>query len=148
MFLRRHFINLLELGGGYHVTVTRKANNISYNSYSDKYSDAGFWNKLSKCATKMGSKLVYNVLVLYYVMMSPGVPLHIKLAIVGALAYVIVPVDLIPDFIPVAGYSDDMAAIVSAVGMVADLITPDIKRKAMDKVRDIFGSTDDCTLAA
>jgi len=32
--------------------------------------------------------------------------------------------------------------------MVADLITPDIKRKAMDKVRDIFGSTDDCTLAA
>ena len=96
----------------------------------------------------MGSKLVYNVLILYYVMMSPGVSMHIKLAIVGALAYVIVPVDLIPDFIPVAGYSDDMAAIVSAVGMVADLITPDIKRKAMDKVRDIFGSTDDCTLAA
>ena len=96
----------------------------------------------------MGSKLVYNVLILYYVMMSPGVPMHIKLAIVGALAYVIVPVDLIPDFIPVAGYSDDMAAIVSAVGMVADLITPDIKRKAMDKVHDIFGSTDDCTLAA
>ncbi len=96
----------------------------------------------------MGSKLVYNVLILYYVMMAPGVPLGIKTAIVGALAYVIVPVDLIPDFIPVAGYTDDMAAIVSAVGMVADLITPDIKRKAADKVRDIFGSTDGCDLAA
>jgi uncharacterized membrane protein YkvA (DUF1232 family) len=96
----------------------------------------------------MGSKLVYNVLILYYVMMSPGVPLHIKASIVGALAYVIVPVDLIPDFIPVAGYTDDMAAIVSAVGMVADLITPDIKRKAADKVRDIFGTTDGCDLAA
>ena len=96
----------------------------------------------------MGSKLVYNVLILYYVMMAPGVPLGIKTAIVGALAYVIVPVDLIPDFIPVAGYTDDMAAIVSAVGMVADLITPDIKRKAADKVRDIFGTTDGCDLAA
>ena len=96
----------------------------------------------------MGSKLVYNVLILYYVMMSPGVPFGIKTAIVGALAYVIVPVDLIPDFIPVAGYTDDMAAIVSAVGMVADLITPDIKRKAADKVRDIFGTTDGCDLAA
>ena len=96
----------------------------------------------------MGSKLVYNVLILYYVMMAPGVPLGIKTAIVGALAYVIVPIDLIPDFIPVAGYSDDMAAIVSAVGMVADLITPDIKRKAADKVRDIFGTTDGCDLAA
>ena len=91
---------------------------------------------------------MYNVLILYYVMMAPGVPLGIKTAIVGALAYVIVPVDLIPDFIPVAGYTDDMAAIVSAVGMVADLITPDIKRKAADKVRDIFGSTDGCDLAA
>ena len=96
----------------------------------------------------MGSKLVYNVLILYYVMKSPGVPVHIKASIVGALAYVIVPVDLIPDFIPVAGYTDDLAAIASAVGMVADLITPDIKRKATDKVRDIFGSSDGCDLAA
>ena len=96
----------------------------------------------------MGSKLVYNVLILYYVMMAPGVPFGIKTAIVGALAYVIVPVDLIPDFIPVAGYTDDMAAIVSAVGMVSDLITPDIKRKAANKVRDIFGTTDGCDLAA
>ena len=123
-------------------------NTINPNDYRDNYSDNGFWSKLSKCATKMGSKLVYNVLILYYVMMAPGVPFGIKTAIVGALAYVIVPVDLIPDFIPVAGYTDDMAAIVSAVGMVADLITPDIKRKAADKVRDIFGTTDGCDLAA
>ena len=89
-----------------------------YNVNPNNYSDSNFWNKVSKCASKMGSKLVYNVLILYYVMKSPGVPFHIK------------------------------TAIVAAVGMVADMITPDIKRKAADKVRDIFGTTDGCDLAA
>ena len=126
----------------------KNSKKINNKNYSGNYSDSKFWNKVSKCATKMGSKLVYNVLILYYVMKSPGVPLPIKAAIVGALAYVIVPTDLIPDFIPVGGYSDDLAAIVAAVGMVADHITPDIQARAKAKVRDIFGTTDGCDLAA
>ena len=116
--------------------------------YRDKYSDNGFWSKLSKCATKMGSKLVYYVLLLYYVMKAPGTPLDVKASIVGALAYVIVPIDLIPDAIPVAGFTDDLGAVTYAVGMVADYITPDIDCKAKAKVRDIFGSDSGCDLAA
>ena len=90
----------------------------------------------------MGSKLVYYALLLYYVMMAPGTSYDAKMQIVGALAYLIVPTDLIPDFIPVAGFSDDLAALLYVVSMVADYITPDIDRKAKDKVRDIFGSLD------
>ena len=96
----------------------------------------------------MGSKLVYYVLILYYVMKAPGTPLGVKAQIVGALGYVILPLDLIPDFIPVAGFSDDLGAVVYAVGLVSDHITPDIDRKAKDKVLDIFGSTDGCDLVA
>ena len=103
---------------------------------------------MSKCATKLGSKLVYNVLILYYVMKAPGVPLTVKAQIVGALGYVILPLDLIPDFVPVAGFTDDFAAIVYAVGLVSDHITPDIQDKARAKVVDIFGSDSGCSLAA
>ena len=90
----------------------------------------------------MGSKLVYYALLLYYVMMAPGTPYDVKMQIVGALAYLIVPTDLIPDFIPVAGFSDDLAALLYVVSMVGDHLTPDIDRKAKDKVRDIFGTVD------
>jgi len=120
----------------------------NYNVNPNNYSDSNFWNKLAKCATKMGSKLVYYALLLYYVMMAPGTPYDAKMQIVGALAYLIVPTDLIPDFIPVAGFSDDLAALLYVVSMVADHITPDIDRKAKDKVRDIFGTTDGFDLAA
>ena len=123
-------------------------NSHDYRDYRDDYSDAGFWSKLSKCATKMGSKLVYYVLILYYVMKAPGTPWGVKAQIVGALGYVILPLDLIPDFIPVAGFSDDLGAVVYTVGTVSDYVTPDIDRKAKAKVRDIFGSDDGCSLAA
>ena len=120
------------------------------NNYSNPqdYSDAKLWNKIAKCATKMGAKLVYYVLILYYVMKEPGVPFRIKAEIAGALAYVILPVDLIPDFIPVVGFSDDMAALLCVIELVADMVTPDIEKKAMDKVRDIFNLTEDYDLAA
>lgn len=124
-----------------------KKNQINNKNYSGNYSDAKLWKKLAKCAKQMGAKLVYNVLVLYYAMMQPGVPLRYKAEIVGALGYVILPTDLIPDFIPVAGFTDDLAAVAFAVKQVAAIITPEVKDKARGKVRDIFGSTDGCDLA-
>ena len=96
----------------------------------------------------MGSKLVYYALLLYYVMMAPGTPYDAKMQIVGALAYLIVPTDLIPDFIPVAGFTDDLAAVAFAVNHVISIITPEVKAKAREKVCDIFGSDSGCDLAA
>ena len=127
---------------------TKNSNNMNNYSNPQDYSDAKLWSKIAKCATKMGAKLVYYVLILYYVMKEPGVPLSTKAEIAGALAYVIIPVDLIPDFIPVAGYTDDMAAVVAALKMVSSMVTPEIERKAKDKVRGIFGTAAGCDFAA
>ncbi len=124
-----------------------KKNQINYKNYSGNYSDAKIWKKLSKNANEMGKKLVYNVLVLYYAMMQPEVPLRYKAEIVGALGYVILPTDLIPDFIPVGGFTDDFAAVAFAVSHVINIITPDVKAKAREKMLDIFGTTDGCNLA-
>ena len=106
--------------------------------YASKFSDEAFMDKVARFGKKMGAKLVFNVYVLYYVLKSKDVPIKVKGEIVGALGYVIVPLDLIPDFIPVAGFTDDLAAITFAVQVARAHLTPDILQKAKGKVYDLF----------
>lgn len=106
--------------------------------YQSEYSDSKFWNKIKELAKKAGSEIVYLALLLYYVLKSPDVPAEHKLVIIGALGYLICPVDLIPDFIPVAGYADDAAALSAAIKMVHDSITPKIEEQARSKANSLF----------
>ncbi len=84
-------------------------------------------------------KGIYCALLLYYVLKSPDVSIKDKAMIIGALGYFILPVDLIPDFIPVAGYADDMAALVACYNAVKDNVTPEIEQQAQEKLADWFG---------
>lgn len=117
-------------------------------AYAGNYSDESFNHKVKRFGKKMGGKLLFNVYVLYYVLKSKDVPIKVKAKIIGALGYVIVPLDLIPDFIPVAGFADDLAAITFAVQVARAHITPDIQQKAEQKILEIFGSLEECELAA
>ena len=63
--------------------------------------------------------------------------------IIGALGYFILPIDLIPDFIPVAGYTDDLAALVWGIYCVIKSITPEVKGQAAAKLHEWFGQFDD-----
>ena len=117
-------------------------------AYAGNYSYESFNHKVKRFGKKMGGKLLFNVYVLYYVLKSKDVPIKVKAEIIGALGYVIVPLDLIPDFIPVAGFADDLAAITFAVQVARAHITPDIQQKAEQKILEIFGSLEECELAA
>ena len=125
-----------------------KVKKIDTAAYADKYSDEGFKSKMKRLGKKMGGKLLYNVYVLYYVLKSRDVPVRVKGEIIGALGYVLFPLDLIPDFIPVLGFTDDLAAITFVVQQAHAQITPGIQKKAEKKVYKMIGSTDGCELAA
>lgn len=84
-------------------------------------------------AQKAGVKVVYAVLLLYYVAIDENVSAGDKAKIYGALGYFILPIDFIPDITPGVGYTDDMAALLWALKAVWDNITPDIERKAKAK---------------
>ena len=129
-------------------TIMAKNNKINTDAYTGNYSDESFKDKVKRVGQKMGGKLLFNALALYYVLKSPDVPLKVKGVITGALGYVICPLDLIPDIIPVGGYTDDLAALTVAVQTARAHITPEIQRKAEEKVYAIFGSMDDCNLVA
>ena len=106
--------------------------------YQGDYSEPKFWEKLKKFAGKLGKDLVYQILLLYYVMVSGDVDLKHKTIIIGALGYLILPVDLIPDFIPVLGFTDDAAAIAIALKTVRESITPEIEAQAQQKLSEWF----------
>ena len=111
-------------------------------SYQSNYSESGLWKKVKSVAKKAGIKTIYMVLLLHYVLKSPDVPLEDKAKIYGALGYFILPIDLIPDFIPVVGYSDDVAALAFALHAVWKNVKPEIKEQAQRKLREWFGSFD------
>lgn len=108
--------------------------------FGSHYNEPDFWKKLRSLAGKAGRKVAYNALLLYYVLTSQDVPVRYKGIIIGALGYLILPIDFIPDFIPVAGFTDDLAALLTAVKMVADSVAPEIEQKAKEKVEEMFGS--------
>ena len=85
---------------------------------------------------------MYAVLLLYYVLQSPNVSSADKSKIWGALGYFILPTDLILDFIPLAGYSDDLAALLIALHAVAKNVTPEIKARAKEKLATWFSDID------
>ncbi|MGS2778750.1 YkvA family protein [Robertmurraya sp. GLU-23] len=103
------------------------------------FSDEKFWGKLKKFAKKAGSSVVYAVLLLYFTLQKPEVPVKAKTIIIGALGYFILPFDLIPDVAVGVGYTDDLGALGVALFQVAMYIDEDIKSKAKEKLREWFG---------
>lgn len=107
--------------------------------YQGEFSQNKFWNKVKAHAGKMGRGLVSKALELYYLMLSSEVPIAAKAQIAGALGYLILPIDLIPDAIPVAGFTDDLAAIAFVLKNVSSYITPSIREQAKKKCDELFG---------
>lgn len=113
-------------------TNTTPSNTVSYSSH---YNDSAFW----RVVKKVGANVAYPALLLYYVLKSSNVPLKVKAEIVGALGYLILPLDLIPDWLPVVGYTDDLGALLAVISDVSPYITKDVKAAAKAKIVDWFG---------
>ena len=113
---------------------------LSNHVADNHYSDENFWNKVKKHGKQAGKTTVYYSLLLYYAAKSPAVPKSTKLIIVGALSYLIFPIDLIPDFIPAVGLVDDASVIAAAVYKVFSHIDADMKLKAKVRLEKLFGA--------
>lgn len=117
-----------------------KKNDIQ--KYQGHYSEQKLTGKLPKVARKAGQKLTYAILLLYYVLRSPNVTKGDKATILGALGYFILPLDILPDFVPIVGFTDDLSAILLALHAVWKNITPEVKAKAAAKAAELFGDFD------
>ena len=117
-----------------------------YSSYANHYSPSKLWDKIKSVARKAGVKAIYAALLLYYVATDENVSKEDKLKIYGALGYFILPIDLIPDFTPVIGYTDDITALLWALRVVWSNVTPAIKAKARNKLNEWFADVNESEL--
>ena len=108
--------------------------------YSADYSKKSFWDKVGNFAGKAGKKVVEKALILYFCLEDKDTPTEAKGIIIAALGYFIVPVDLVPDFILVFGYTDDLGALVVAFKTVVAHIKDEHKSKAKEQLEKWFGS--------
>ena len=106
--------------------------------YSGKFSANDFVEKISRIAKRAGAKLVYAALLLYYTLQSDKVSTADKAIIIGALGYLISPLDVIPDAIPIAGLTDDLAVVIYVLKKVWDSVDETIQQKAKAKLSNWF----------
>ena len=117
-----------------------------YQSFGEHFDEKAFWEKLKKFGRTAGIKVTYAALLLFYVLKSPTTSTKDRAKILGALGYFILPIDLIPDFIPIAGYADDLAALTWGIYCVIKGITPEVKAQAAAKLHEWFGEFDESLL--
>lgn len=103
--------------------------------------ESSLFTKIRRCAGRAGRKVLRLVLLLWYTFTAETTPFEHKVLIISALAYFILPLDLIPDSIPVVGFSDDLAALAAVERAVSSNITPEIRRRAENKLNSIFGTS-------
>jgi uncharacterized membrane protein YkvA (DUF1232 family) len=90
--------------------------------------ETGFWKKLRKLAGKL--PFAEELAAAYYCAVDPATPSKVKAMLMAALAYFVLPIDAIPDFLAGLGYTDDAAVIAATVALVARHIKPEHYAKA------------------
>jgi uncharacterized membrane protein YkvA (DUF1232 family) len=93
-------------------------------------SDSSFWQKISKGFKKMGGEVAILAIKLWLVMKDANTPWPVKIAIGSALAYLVMPIDAIPDVLVGVGYTDDLAALIAAGKFAGMAMTEEHDREA------------------
>ena len=93
---------------------------------------------LKKILLRAGRVIAQPALEGFELLIDNSTPPQVRISIMGALTYLIVPVDLIPDFIPASGFSDDLVALTAVISLWQHHITPEIKFRAKSKLDKWF----------
>ena len=94
----------------------------------------GFWRKIQRVAAQI--PFAEDLLAAYYCAFDRETPLPVKATLIGAIAYFVLPVDAIPDVLPVIGFTDDAAVLATAIKLVADHIRPLHREAARNKLAE------------
>ncbi len=90
--------------------------------------EQGIWRKVRETVGKI--PFTEDAVAAYYCAVDRATPLGVKAILMGALAYFIMPVDVIPDFIAGLGYTDDAAVLIAAIKAIRDNLRPEHRDKA------------------
>ncbi|MBK5961122.1 hypothetical protein CCR97_23370 [Rhodoplanes elegans] len=95
----------------------------------------GFWPKLKRVLARV--PFAEDLLAAYYCAFDRGTPHHVRVALLGALAYFVMPADMLPDLVPALGFTDDAAVLAGVLKLVVSHLGPqhrDAARHALDEM--------------
>jgi uncharacterized membrane protein YkvA (DUF1232 family) len=107
-------------------------------AYAQYFDDWSFWRTVRRAARRAGREVVEEAITLYHCLRDPDTPAWARAVIVGALGYFVLPTDLIPDFIPGIGFTDDFGAFVVATTCVALHVKQEHRDRAR-RMMSLFG---------
>lgn len=99
--------------------------------------NAGFWTKVRRVGARV--PFLEDALAAYYCATDRKTPLRVKAILMGALAYFVVPTDMIPDFITGLGFTDDATVLLLALQTVSGHITDSHRDKAHEALDHLSG---------
>lgn len=99
-----------------------------------------FFGALRANARRLGGPAVHQLLKLWFAGTSPNTPARVKAVFYGALAYFVMPLDAVPDIIPLVGWGDDMAVVAAALAYASTHIDEAVRERAARMYARIFGS--------
>ena len=93
----------------------------------------GFWDKVRANLHRV--PFIEDAIAAYYCAIDPVTPIAVKAALVGALAYFVMPFDLVPDMMLAIGFTDDAAVIAGVVATVRKYMTIEHYTRAKEWLR-------------
>lgn len=88
----------------------------------------GFWDKIRRFAGQI--PFAEEAVTAWFCARDPATPSHVRAVLVAALAYFVIPMDALPDFLPVLGFTDDAALFWAVWQMMKGYITDEHREKA------------------
>ena len=115
---------------------------MSVNSASDDVSDQTmqapdektFWRKMKNSVKKAGEEIAVMGIKSWLAMADSNTSVRHKAILGGALAYFVLPTDMVPDVLAGVGFTDDMAALTLAANSVGNAITDEHEAQAREKL--------------
>ena len=98
-------------------------------------------NLLKRLLVRAGRTLATPALEALELLLDPSTPSPVRLTMLAALSYLLMPADLIPDILPVAGFSDDLVALTAVIGVWRNHLTPAIQARARRRLDQWFPLT-------
>lgn len=109
------------------------------NRYAAKFSEIRFWKSAKAFIKPLGYKTLYSVLLLYYSYKKSDTPYWAKHIVLGALGYLITPIDAIPDLTPILGYTDDIGVLTFGLMTIACHVDMQVRMNARKQMKAWFG---------
>ena len=94
-----------------------------------------FWRKFAMVAATV--PFAEDLLAAWYCAFDKATPLQVKGTLIGAVAYFVLPFDAVPDVLPVLGFTDDAAVLMTALKLVASHLKPEHRAAARAKLDEL-----------